>query len=106
MQNNQPGAEPGRETGATTDWASEREYWRSNYASRPYVSVDRDFGFYEPGYRYGLESAHRYPRRRWEHMENDLERDWSTYRDRGTAAWNDIKAAARDAWDRVRDHAR
>jgi hypothetical protein len=41
--------------------------------------------------------------RQWEEAEPDLQRGWETYEHRGESpsTWDEIKAAVRDAWDRV-----
>lgn len=86
-------------------WEDEDEYWRSNYRSRPYVSTgSSDYNMYQPGYRYGFESAQRYPGKHWTDVEPDLSRDWAAYPYRGTSTWEQVKAAVRDAWDRVTGH--
>jgi hypothetical protein len=83
-------------------WNDEDTYWRSNYRSRPYgSSADRDYDFYQPGYRYGYEAANRYHGRSWSDVEADLSRDWNSYQHRGNSTWEQIKDAVRDAWDRV-----
>jgi hypothetical protein len=41
-----------RDATGARDWSSEESYWRSNYATRPYVSSDRGFDYYGPGYRF------------------------------------------------------
>jgi hypothetical protein len=85
-----------------TDWESEDEYWRTNYRTRPYVSgTTREYDYYQPGYRYGYESANQYQGRRWEDVETDLQRDWGRYEYRGQSTWEQMKNAVRDAWDRV-----
>jgi hypothetical protein len=90
------------------DWNSEDEYWRKNYRTRPYASSGTyDYDYYQPGYRFGAESATRYSGRSWDEVETDLRRDWDRYEYRGQSTWDQIKSAARDAWDRVtgRTHA-
>jgi hypothetical protein len=54
-----------------------------------------------PGYRYGFESAQRHRGRKWADLESDLERDWGNYSYRGKSTWQQVKDAARDAWERV-----
>ena len=86
-------------------WEDEDEYWRTNYRSRPYVSSgSSDYNMYQPGYRYGFESAERYRGRKWDEVENDLSREWNSVKYRGTSTWEQVKAAVRDAWDRVTGH--
>jgi|EndMetStandDraft_4_1072995.scaffolds.fasta_scaffold262469_2 hypothetical protein len=83
-------------------WEDEDEYWQTNYRSRPYASSEgRQYDYYQPGYRYGYEAANRYRDRDWDDVESDLEKDWNGYQYRGTSTWQQMKAAVRDAWDRV-----
>jgi hypothetical protein len=84
------------------DWTTESKYWRNNYKSRPYTGAERDYEFYEPAYRYGFESANQYQGRSWSDVQADLERGWENYKLRGQLAWNEIKDAVRDAWDRAK----
>jgi hypothetical protein len=80
----------------------EDTYWRANYKSRPYASTQgRDYDYYQPGYRYGYESANRYQNRNWNDVEGDLSREWDAYQYRGNSTWEQVKGAVRDAWDRV-----
>jgi hypothetical protein len=88
-------------TTGTGDWTTEDAYWRSNFASRPYAQADRGYDAYQPGYRYGFESAKRYPGRKWNEVESDLRTGWDRYEHRAQSAWENIKDAVRDAWDRV-----
>jgi hypothetical protein len=80
-------------------WEDEDAYWRSNYRNRPYASGD--YSAFQPGYRYGFESAQRYQGRDWTDVESDLSRDWEGYEHRGSSTWQQVKDAVRDAWDRV-----
>ena len=84
-------------------WGDEDRYWRSTYASRPYAKADRSYEHYQPGYRYGFESAGRYRGREWNDVEGDLRSGWDRYEHRGShqSTWEDIKDSVRDAWDRV-----
>ena len=83
-------------------WNDEDTYWRANYQSRPYASSGgRDYDYYQPGYRFGYEATNRYPNRSWNDVESDLSRDWDRYEHRGNSTWEQMKDAARDAWDRI-----
>jgi hypothetical protein len=87
---------------ARMGWTDEDNYWRTNYKSRPYASTGgQDYTFYQPGYRYGYESAYRYEGRTWNDVESELSRNWNTFEHRGTSTWEQMKDAVRDAWDRV-----
>ncbi len=100
---------PSQGFGAVTDqntWDSEATYWRNSWRSRPYAQADRDYGYYEPGYRYGVDSANKYRGKQWNDVESDLRGGWDKYEHRGTGTWEHMKDAVRDAWDRVTGHGR
>ncbi|HEU4630581.1 MAG TPA: hypothetical protein VFS08_12600 [Gemmatimonadaceae bacterium] len=90
------------------DWSTEDAYWQSNYSSRPYATADRNYGYYQPAYRYGTEAATRYRGRNWSDVESELRSGWDTYehrgREHGQSTWENMKDAVRDAWDRVTGH--
>lgn len=88
-----------RQTGS--DWSTEKSYWRENYRNRPYTDENRGFEEYEPGYRYGYESADRMGNRPWHEAEPELRRGWDEYEDRNESTWDQIKDSVKDAWDRV-----
>ena len=37
----------------SSDWPSYRQWWQTNYRTRPYWKSDREFSYYEPAYRFG-----------------------------------------------------
>ena len=88
-------------TGSMLDWSTEEQYWRDNYAGRPYIGTNSEFDYWRPAYRYGYESANTYPGRKWNEVENDLRRGWDKFEHRGKTTWEQIKDAVRDGWERV-----
>jgi hypothetical protein len=110
INNSHLNKETGVGSASVSDWDTERRWWQENYRSRPYVNADRGFSTYEPGYRYGYESANRYRGRTWSDVENDLRAGWDRYEHRGSAGskWEHIKDSVKDAWDHVTggEHAR
>lgn len=83
------------------DWTRDRTWWQQNFMSRPYVSADRRFEDYEPGYRFGYESAYRYKGQNFTDIEPDLRTDWNRYEGKGTSTWENVKDAVHDAWDKI-----
>jgi len=85
-------------------WETEDNYWFENFGSRPYALGPDFYDRFRPGFRYGFESAQHHMGRSWDEAEPDLQRGWDTYEHRGTdpSAWEEIKEAVRDAWERVR----
>jgi hypothetical protein len=94
---------PADESGWRAAWETEDNYWHENFTSRPYALGPDYYERFRPGYRYGFESARHHVGRRWEDAEADLQAGWERYPHRGEnpTAWDEIKAAVKDAWDRV-----
>jgi hypothetical protein len=84
-------------------WETEDNYWHENFSGRPYALGADYYDRYRPAYRYGFESGLHNLGRTWEDAEPDLREGWERYEHRGAnpSAWDEIKAAVRDAWDRV-----
>ena len=83
------------------DWNLDQNFWRANFRDRPYVTADRRFEDYEPGYRFGYESANRYRGKQWNDIEPTLRTDWDRFEGRGHSTWENMKDAVHDAWDKV-----
>ncbi len=79
----------------------EHEYWRSNFASRPYATPGSSYDEFGPAYQYGWESRARYPDRNFDQIEDELSQNWGGSRGTSSLDWNRAKPAARDAWNRV-----
>jgi hypothetical protein len=84
-------------------WETEDNYWEENFSSRPYALGPDYYDKFRPAYRYGFESARDSLGRSWDDAEPDLRSGWERYQtESGTpSVWDEIKAAVRDAWDRV-----
>jgi hypothetical protein len=84
-------------------WETEDNYWEENFSSRPYALGPDYYDRFRPAYRYGFESARDSLGRSWDDAEPDLRSGWERYQEEsGTSSvWDEIKAAVRDAWDRV-----
>ena len=93
------GAVAGR--AAKADPKVEDQYWRDNYASRPYVSQGSTYDDYGPAYQHGVSAYTRYPDRHFDDMEADLRTDWNSSRGVSKLEWEHARHPARDAWQRV-----
>jgi hypothetical protein len=84
-------------------WETEDNYWHENFSSRPYALGPDYYDRFRPAYRYGFESGLHGLGRAWDDAEPDLRAGWERYQHRGAepTAWEEIKDAVRDAWDRV-----
>lgn len=79
----------------------EDEYWRENFATRPYVCADLDYKWYQPAYRYGWESRAALKNAKWDDVESKLDAEWMMRRGESMLEWDDARPAALDAWNRV-----
>ena len=91
----------GKGVAEAIDPTREDAYWRENYRSRPYYDAEAPYDTYQPAYRYGWESRSKYPDRKFEDVESDLERGWERAKGKSQLEWNRAKNATRDAWHRL-----
>jgi len=94
-------AATGSYVAAGSDWTEDENFWRTNYASRPYASSDQGFEVYRSAYHYGHDAARQHGGRRWTEVEPELKNGWQAFESRGERTWDHVKGAVRDAWDRV-----
>jgi len=93
----------GKSAAEAVDPTVEDEYWRNNYASRPYVEPGRTYDDYQSAYRTGYEGYGRHAEtgRKFNEVEPHLRSDYETRHGGTGLAWDKAKHAARDAWDKV-----
>jgi hypothetical protein len=84
-------------------WETEDNYWEENFSSRPYALGPDYYDRFRPAFRYGFESGRHDVGRSWDEAEPDLRAGWERQQNESgsPSAWEEIKAAVRDAWDRV-----
>jgi uncharacterized protein (TIGR02271 family) len=82
-------------------WNNYDTHFRSDYQTR-YGSSGRSYDEYMPAYRYGytLASDPTYSNQDWSAFETNARSQWE--REHPDTLWDDIKDAARYAWDTVR----
>lgn len=91
----------GHGVGEMIDPTVETEYWRSNYASRPYIPAGSDYRDYGPAYQHGWESRTRYQGKSFDEVESSLRHEWDYKRGSSALNWEKARDASRDAWNRV-----
>ena len=92
----------GKTVGEEIEPTSEAEFWRENYELMPYYSADISYDDLAPAYRYGWESASRYPNDKFEHVESTLQKDWIETEHDVQIGWEIARNAVRDAWEHAR----
>jgi hypothetical protein len=91
----------GKSVAEAIDPTVEDEFWSGNYRDQPYAVEGADYETYKPAYRYGWEAFERYPGRRFDEVDSELQRGWDEHRGDSKLTWNQAREAARDAWHRV-----
>jgi hypothetical protein len=76
-------------------------YWKENYRKRPYADKNVSYDNYQPAYRTGYEGYTRYPGKKFEQVEANLQRDYEKSKGTSKLTWEKAKHATRDAWHRV-----
>ncbi len=76
-------------------------YWKSKYSTRTYADKNVSYDAYRPAYRTGYEGYTRYPGKKYDEVEADLQRDYEKSRGNSSLSWDKAKLATRDAWQRV-----
>ena len=76
-------------------------YWKDNYSKRSYAEKNLSYDNYQPAYRTGYEGYSRYPGKKYEQVETDLQRDYEKSKGKSNLTWDKAKHATRDAWHRV-----
>ena len=79
----------------------EETFWRTHFASRPYVSYGARVDDYMPAYRYGIDASLQFHGRAFSELEEVLSRNWFRARGRSSLRWEKAKIAAQESWDRM-----
>jgi hypothetical protein len=95
------GGAAGRGIAEAVNPTVEDAYWRENFRTRPYYTEGDRYEIYQPAYQYGWESYTRYPGRKFDEVESDLERGWEKTKGASSLTWTKAKNATRDAWHHV-----
>ncbi|SEL58048.1 hypothetical protein SAMN05428989_1977 [Pseudoxanthomonas sp. GM95] len=96
------GSAAGKGVAERIDPTMETEYWRGEFANRPYVDPSKEFDRdYATAYGFGLQARELEPGRRWEEREAELEKQWPAQRGTSTLEWDQAREAARDSWYRA-----
>jgi uncharacterized protein YcfJ len=83
------------------DPTAEEAYWRTNYATRPYVAAGGTFDDYGPAYEYGVNAHREHPGKSFEDIDGSLARGWQRARRNSTLEWEAAREASREAWHRA-----
>ena len=91
----------GKSAAEAVNPTAEEKFWRETYIREPYYAKGRNYEYYAPGFRAGWEGRVRHDSRTFEEAEPELEREYTLTKAELDPEWQDIRPAARAAWDRV-----
>lgn len=95
------GAYAGKGVAEMIDPTAENAYWRDNYSKESYAKSDLAYDQYEPAYRTGYTGFGKHAGKKFDEVENDLQRDYEQAKGKSSLAWSDAKHATKAAWNRV-----
>lgn len=73
-------------------------HFRGTYESAPYYKSERSWNDYEPAYKYGYDRYSEFSGKKFDDVEDKLERDWAQTRGESNLGWNEARGAVRDGW--------
>jgi len=91
----------GKKVAEKMDPTIENDYWKVNFAKESYLVPNATFAQYQPAYRIGYEGLGRYPGKKFEEAESNLQRDYEKSKGSANLSWDKAKHATRAAWNRV-----
>ncbi|RZA20285.1 MAG: hypothetical protein EOP93_06395 [Lysobacteraceae bacterium] len=95
------GAAAGKGVAERIDPTGEADYWRTEYAARPYYNSAYTYDDYGPAYSYGNDVRAQYAGRTWDSsLESDVRQGWEAAKANSRLKWEEAKDAVRDAFDR------
>lgn len=95
------GALAGKGVAEAIDPTAEDAYWREHYSSRPYVKKGTAYETYQPAYLYGAMAHEKHRGQAFDEVEADLSKGWTKARGKSPLAWNKVREAVRDSYDRT-----
>ena len=90
--------------GAVAEAVNPTEYathFEKTYKTAPYYIGGSEWRDYQPAYQYGYDTYGQYQGRKFEDIENELERNWDSTRAQSRLAWNEARDAVRDGWHHI-----
>ena len=91
----------GKSAAESVNPTAEELFWRETYVREPYYVAGRTFEYYAPGFRAGWTGRVLHDGRSFEAAEPELISDYAHARTELDPSWQEIRPAARAAWDRV-----
>ena len=91
----------GKSAAESVNPTAEEVFWRETYLREPYYVAGKPFEYYAPGFRAGWEGRVLHDGRSFDDAEPALFANYNLTRSELDPTWQEIRPAARAAWDRV-----
>jgi len=91
----------GKSAAEAVNPTAEEKFWRETYVREPYYMQGRTYEYYAPGFRAGWEGRVLHDGRTFEEAELALKANYDLTRSEPGQKWEDVRPAARAAWNRV-----
>jgi phage tail tape-measure protein len=91
----------GKSAAEAVNPTAEELFWRETYVREPYYVAGRAYEYYAPGFRAGWEGRVRLDGRSFDEAEGDLKAAYALSKSELDPQWQELRPAARAAWDRV-----
>ena len=91
----------GKSAAEAVNPTAEEIFWRETYIREPYYVQGRTYEYYAPGFRVGWEGRVRHDGRTFEGAEPELMAEYNLIKTERDPTWQDVRPAARAAWNRV-----
>ena len=91
----------GKSAAESVNPTAEEMFWRETYVREPYYVKGRTYEYYAPGFRAGWEGRARHDGRTFEGAEPELKASYNLTKTELAPDWQNVRPAARAAWDRV-----
>lgn len=92
------GAKAGGAVAEAVNPTEYNDHFKRTYASAPYYRAGTEWNDYEPAYKYGYDRYSTYAGRKFDDVQNELQKDWEATQTTSKIAWNDAREAVRDSW--------
>ena len=93
------GAVAGHGAGKLVNPSEQDAHWRTAYQNEPYYNHAYTYDDYAPAYKLGY--SHRSGTDNFESAESQMAQEWNTTKSTSRLTWDEARAAARAAWNRV-----
>lgn len=95
------GAKAGDSIAEAVNPTDYEDHFKNRYRDTAYYQSGREWNDYQPAYQYGYDTYGQYRGQRFEDVEPDLERNWTTARSDSRLEWNEARGAVRDGWHHI-----